>query len=639
MKNRSVPFFSLLPFYLFTFLPSTLECKTIDDMDSSWEISTDTDTVASVAVSENANKMDYNFGDGDWIELGNETFADLDISSGDAIRFYFKGSGSENHLKLQIYDADGDVFDRKISGVTALSQWTEMIVPFYSLSHSTEVGNGVLDTKKISKLAFAVAPSAGGSGTIAIDKVESYQLNTSTFLVSSFNFGTPPNEAGGNEGAMSFDGLHDPAVSYDSENVYEGIYALKLLYSCPTNWCGYYIFLSSAGNAGYRDISQYTHLKFWVKSDAPGKKFKTQLDYVGRSTSPPEVNIVSATTFYQEMSIPISSFSGLISSQTKQVNFVFNDPGVYEGILYIDNIRFTSTATYTGVSGAVSTIDDMNSLSKISGWINYGKDEDTGITTTKLANATGLDGGAIELQYSFNRSPISIDDWVVIENDWGTNIADCNSIKFQYKGTGANNNLELSIADKNGTSFRRKFFKITNTENVWKEIVVPFGELSLLKSGKDSDGEDTDTLDLTKIKSVYFTIAKNAGGSGTVSIKNLESNTKSSFESQSSDKIIKSFKHTNNPFSPNNDGIKDKAIFMFTLSEVARVKLVIYDLSGEAVYENDVGSLQANTEQTIEWIGVNNSGAVVHNGMYFYQFTAETDSKKDKVTHVVGVIR
>ncbi|MDI6642200.1 MAG: CIA30 family protein, partial [Elusimicrobiota bacterium] len=571
-----------------------------------------------MSISEGANLIDYKFGSGKWIGIYKHTFADLDISSGDAIRFYFKGSGGKNHLKLQIYDSDGDVFDRKIEKVTDISQWTEMIIPFSSLCHWEGTGNGLLDTKKISKIAFAVTPSSGDSGNIAIDEIESYNLNTGNFfLVSSFNFGTPPNEAGGNEGPMSPEGKYDPVVSYDRTNAYEGIYALTLNYDFPAGkWCGYWIFLSSAGESGFRDLSSYTDLKFWVKSDAAGKTMKIELiDSVGiKSVQLTSYLPQGTATSYQEVSIPLSHFTGLVSTQVKQINFVF-DQFPSSGTVYIDYIRFTSAGTYTG--GTVTSIDDMNMPYKISGWANYGRDEDKDITSTELKNVAGYNDNAIELQYKFKRSEVNIDDWVVIERDWGLNLADYNAIKFQYKGTGGNNNLEFKLGDKNGTVFLRKFFSITDTGGEWKEIVIPFNELSLFKTGKDWQGNVLNTLNLNRIKSAYFTLSKNAGGSGTFSVKDLEI-TKNDFETSRKNKIIKSLKVINNPFSPNNDGIKDKTIFVFTLSEIAKVKLVIYDLSGDIIYKDDKGSLQADTEYTIEWIGnKTETDDVVPNGLYF----------------------
>ena len=203
---------------LVLFVYKLAECEILDYMNSLWTINVDSGANASVSISENANQISYDFGEGNWLEIYKDSFVDLDISSGDTVKFYFNDSGNKNHLKLQIYDSDGDVFDRKIEKVTDISQWTEMIVPFSSLSHWEGTGNGSLDTQKISKIAFAVTPCNGGSGNIAVDKIESYQLSTANlFLVSSFNFGTPPNEAGGNEGPMSDGGLYDPVVNYDNK--------------------------------------------------------------------------------------------------------------------------------------------------------------------------------------------------------------------------------------------------------------------------------------------------------------------------------------------------------------------------------------------------------------------------------------
>jgi len=642
-------FYNFLIFCTFVF--SEVFAVTIDKMDTLWNIVSDSDTSVNLKISGDANQVEYNFGTGSWIEIYKDTFADLNISSADAISFYFKGSGEKNNLKLQIYDADGDMFDRQIKKVTDISQWTQIIVPFSSLSVWTKdgkpFGDGQLDTKRISKLAFAVTPSNGGVGSIAIDKIESYKLNTKEFfLVDSFNFGTPPNETGGNEGPMSPDdnndgkGDYDPIVTYDRNNAYEGIYALSLTYNFPAGkWCGYWIFLTSANVNGYTDLSSYTHLKFYIKSDVPGKQMKIELvDTTGTIKSVQLSSYLSGgtQTSYQEVSIPLSDFAGLDLSKVKQINFVF-DQSPYSGIVYIDYIRFTSEKSYTG--GVLTSIDDMNLLYKISGWANYGRDEDKGITTTQLKNTSGIEDAAIELNYKFNRPVVDIDDWVVMERLWGLNIANYNTIEFELEGTGSSNNLEFKLVDRNNTIYWRKFYNITNTDNVWKKVVIPLEELSLFTAGKDWQGNVVNTLDLTKIKSVCFTISKNAGGSGTVLIKNLGLTTKGGFETKRENKIIKSLKVINNTFSPNNDGTKDKAIFLYELSEPAEVKIVIYNLSGDVVYEEDKGEQQANTELTIEWAGKDKSNNIVRNGLYFYQLIAENNNGSDKITHIVAVIR
>ncbi len=615
---------------------SFVNSEIVDNMDSLWTTVTDSGAVITPPIiTEGSHKLDYDLSNGDWVEIYKDDFDKLDISKGDAISFSFKGSGASNNLKLQTYDSNGDVFDRKISKVTGITEWTDIIIPFSSLSHWSGTGDGTLDTDKITKISFSVTPdttSSITSGSVAIDKIQAYQFNTAEILhVSSFDFGTPPNETGGNEGAWSETSDTDPATEYDRNNAFRGIYALNITYNF-SNYCGYYIFLTPEGDTGSRDISAYTRLKFYVKSDVAEKKFKIELI---DTTSGKEVQLATylsggTATFYQEVDIPLSDFTGLISTAARKMVITF-DQSPKAGIIYIDDIRFTAPGAYTG--GVLTGVDNMDTDYGVSGWGNFGRDEDKGITTTNLSNIKGAEGQAIKLNYSFNRSPVHIDDWVVIERDWGLNLAPVNTIKFQYKGTGAKNNIEIKINDKNGIRYWRKYFGITDTSGLWEDITIPLKEFSFFGEG------DIKEIDLKRIKSVHFTISKNEGGEGIVYVKNFETMLKSSYEANRPGKLIKNLNVINNPFSPNSDGVEDSAKFVYMLSQKAEVKLKIFNLAGEVVYKEDTGQKEENVEYTIEWEGKSNSNSTVKNGLYFYQIFAETDTKTDRINHVVAVFR
>lgn len=635
---------------------SFVNSEIVDKMAAEWEICTDSGAVINRTISESSNKIDYDLSlsSGDWVEIYKDDFDKLDISKGDAISFSFKGSGASNNLNLQIYeyDSNGDVFGRKISKVTGITEWRDIIVPFISMSSWTIKnkdgsikGDSILDTDKITKIAFSVTPdttSSITSGSIAIDNIQTYKLNTEQMLlVSSFDFGTPPNDVGGTEGSMAPSDPFLPTVEYDKENAYEGIYSLKLTYNyIVSTWCGYYIFITTAGDNGYRDLSEYTDLEFYVKSDVAGKKFKIQLKDAS-TTTVREVELVDhlddgTSTSWDKVSIPISSFTPVVvTTAVKQVNFVFDytHGSPYAGEVYIDSLKFTKSGTYTG--GTISDVDDMDADYGVSGWENAGKDEDKGITTTNLANIKGTKEQAIQLNYSFNRSPVHIADWVVIERDWGLNLAKVNTVKFQYKGIGAKNNIEIKIGDKNETRFWRKYFGITDTSGLWKDIAIPMKEFIFFTPGEGNEEE----IDLERIKSVHFTISKNKGGQGIVYVKNFETILKSSYEVNRPGKLIKNLNVINNPFSPNSDGIEDKVKFVYMLSQTAKVKLKIFDLAGEVVYKEDAGEKEENVEHVIEWEGRSNSNSTVKNGLYFYQIFAKTDNKNDKINHVVAVFR
>ena len=621
--------------------------EVLDSMDSpaNWLVQTDRgaslSTSAVTGLTGNAIQLDYDIDSGEWVAIKREDFANVDISLGDAIRFYYKGTGDSNHIKFQINDTDGDVFERKLANLSNISTWTQAILTFDSLSHWEGTGNGTLDRGNISKIGFAVNVSEGGSGKVAIDRFESYQLNTPSvsLLLDNFNCGTPPNDLGGNAGAMSPSGNYDPSITYDSGNAKEGVYALSITYDFPSGqWSGYWDFMRS-DESGY-DLSGYQNLKFWIKGATGDEKFKVEIADTGDTPgSEPWVQvtsyIASVTTAYQQVTIPLADFIGLNTSAVRQVNIVF-DQTPRAGKVYIDNIRFTGPGSSS--EGSISVLDKMDEPAPISGWENYGADEDKGVTTTSLDSISGQDGRALQLTYKFNRG--DIDDWVVIERDWGRNIAGSDSFRFKYKGTGSANNLELRVADKNGTIFSKKIYNVTNTEGEWKTATIPYEELFLLTSGTYSNGDIADELDLTKIEAVFFVVSKRDGGSGTLTIDELEVLEVDDFRKGRGDALIRSIVVPDNPISPNNDGIKDRASFKFRLARYANITLKIYDLAGNLVRKVDGGERTPSVEHTIYWYARDNSENLVRNGLYLYLLEAEDlDKKTDQVKHVIGVIR
>ena len=639
----------LVPF----FLAGLSFAEVLDSMDSSnnWLVQTDqgsslsTSTVAG--LKGNAIQLDYDTGSGAWVAIKRGDFGRADISPGDAIRFYYKGMGDSNHIKFQISDADGDVFERKLANLSNISTWTQAILAFESLSHWEGTGNGTLDRENISKVGFAVNVSEGGSGKIAIDGLESYQLNTPSvsLLFDNFNCGTPPNDLGGSAGIFDRspgDPTETCLESYDT-HAKEGPYALKLTYERgASSYCGYWSKMKSDGSG--RDISGFAggDLKFWLKGENGGEKFKVELHHQGGSFPWPEVQLTACTGFgsgapasYQEVTIPLANFTGLDLSKVAELVITF-DQVPNSGTVYVDRIRFAKSGT--SLEGPISSLDKMDEPAAISGWENYGCDEDKGVTTTSLDTILGHDGKALQLTYSFNRG--HIDDWVVMERDWGTNIAGSDSFRFKYKGTGNANNLELRVMDKNGTTFSKKLFHVTNTEDEWRTATIPYEELSLVTSGTYGNGDTASALDLRKIEAIFFVVSKEDGGSGILTIDQLEVLEVKDFEKGRGDSLIKSIVVPDNPISPNNDGIKDVASFRFELARYANVTLKIYDLAGKLIRKIDGGEREPDIEHTLNWYATDNSENLVRNGLYLYLFQAEDlDGQTDRVKHIIGVIR
>ena len=103
--------------------------------------------------------------------------------------------------------------------------------------------------------------------------------------------------------------------------------------------------------------------------------------------------------------------------------------------------------------------------------------------------------------------------------------------------------------------------------------------------------------------------------------------------------LITQIRVVNNPFSPNDDGIKDNAFFVYTLDAPSKVTLKIYSLDGRDIKTVAISD-QNSGEQSISWDGTDNSGTKVSNGIYIFRLEAESaNGRKDTVRQVVGVLR
>ncbi|MBK9099324.1 MAG: T9SS type A sorting domain-containing protein [bacterium] len=75
------------------------------------------------------------------------------------------------------------------------------------------------------------------------------------------------------------------------------------------------------------------------------------------------------------------------------------------------------------------------------------------------------------------------------------------------------------------------------------------------------------------------------------------------------------FQNYPNPFNP-------ATTIQFQVPKVSDVNIVVYDMLGQEVKSLFVGQVQAG-KYTVEWDGLNNSGAKMSSGTYIYRMTAE----------------
>ena len=99
-----------------------------------------------------------------------------------------------------------------------------------------------------------------------------------------------------------------------------------------------------------------------------------------------------------------------------------------------------------------------------------------------------------------------------------------------------------------------------------------------------------------------------------------------------------------NPFTPNGDGINDAARFQFQLHEVSAprdLRLRLYDLSGRLVRQLDrqsaIRGLFGERPEDPVWDGLDEGGALVSPGIYFYRISLDTDEGAEEKGGTISV--
>lgn len=201
------------------------------------------------------------------------------------------------------------------------------------------------DSRNINTIRFFPAPGESYvSGSFYIDNlVLEIEASTSTqknLLVDDFNTGKEPNNFGGYSGVWPNKIVVSAQYfNSDLDKVYGKTgYSLKLQYGIyPYNGeCGYYTLLNNY------DISGYNSISFWVRGEVGGETFKVGLKEVSGIENKVEVIDYlpgGITTSWKKVVIPLSVFVGR-KEAVENISFTF--PAYSQGIVYIDNIVFSS---------------------------------------------------------------------------------------------------------------------------------------------------------------------------------------------------------------------------------------------------------------------------------------------------------
>lgn len=628
------------------FLPILGHSLMLDDYSSTSTVvastSADTGSSASLApiagVNNNALEMNYSLGAGNWAVFSKD-YSSRDFVSdlGNSIRLRYKATGSTNTLEVKFTDSDSTDTAKsdKLVYKTALindNSWRTLNLPFPAFALSGD-GSNSFNFKNIARVAVGINQDTGAraSGKVWIDKIE--VLKSTYNLVDDFNDGADPNLFNQNSTTFASGGT----VVKEYATLSSGEKVMKVTYNVPSNGN----FSGITIGLGNRNYQNNTHFSFKIRGDAGQEVLKFKLESPQGTTELFISTFLSAgiTTSFQEVRVPLSSFTAVnFTTVTVFTLLAQNDTGINSGsgIVYLDDIAFIRVGEEPKV---LLTIDEMDMDFPSSNW-DISNHADASLSISVVSDITAPDATAsnrvYQFNYNFTNSPSKPTEtpYALIEKQFYFSIYPFSVLKFQYKGTNSSNNVEFKLSDSDNTTWFKKFLAASNTSGLWKNAVVPLDQFVFFSAGDDSN------LNLKKIKKIEFAIAKGSGGSGTFAVDSLEAlDSGGELDQNRPGNLITSIRTVNNPFSPNEDRVKDEVFFIYSLDAESKVNLRIYDLNGNEI-KMVAAPTQSSGEQSLSWDGKDSGNEKVANGLYIFRLEAESsDNRKDIIRQIVGVLK
>jgi hypothetical protein len=212
---------------------------------------------------------------------------------------------------------------------------------------------------------------------------------------------------------------------------------------------------------------------------------------------------------WTEMEIPLVNFQHFWGGDDKfnkdslrkiYIGLTRADGG--KGTFLVDGIQFSKNPTGQSGGGASGASLDMETSS------GYTAGGESGSATT-LNVVEGHSGKGLQVQYDFGTGT-----WLQIQKNVQWNIKPYNHLVFWYKASGAVNNLQVKIVDRDGSTFGATFEGVAPSED-WIEAKLPLNELNYFWGGDAA-------LDATDVRKFFFAVTKNEGGAGTVEVDELK---------------------------------------------------------------------------------------------------------------------
>jgi hypothetical protein len=625
----------------------------IDGMENATGWSTFADTGSSLLVSTvtgdsgNALQMTYDITLGNWAAAV-KSYSSQDFTSlgANALRFHYRATGPGNTAQIAFRDSDGttsttsDGLIYKFPLVTD-NVWRTLTVPFTDFITFAN-GDGSFDMGEVSRFSFGLTKDNGaaGTGTVYFDEFELVRASAPVSMIDSVENSVPGcsltntcvNDRTGSQGIVFGTGSGATGSLDVSTASLKG--TLSREFNCTP--AGGFCFLSE--QLGGMALAGNETLRFYVNGMAGNEPLEVEVKDVdgGAYYSVAIASVPSTIAGFATVTLSVADIATAVPTLNlgaiKEINFVL-DTGAGPYTLFIDDLAVigatTTAADRAVVDDFVQDLPNTNYVTATSSPTEAAMD--LTIDTDATSPGAGAENRVAALAYTFSVTPST--PFAVAEKTLGINLLAEPQVRFRFKGTGSNQNLEVKLKDGDNTVYMKKLTGVTNTGGTWKTATVPVEQFSFLSVGSDA------LLDLKNISQMEFVVSKGDDGAGTLVLDTLESTTQTSFQKSGVGRVLASVVSPNNPFSPNGDGLKDQFQLTYVLNESADVKLKFYSLHGVLLKTIDAGNVSAGTH-TFDWNGVGEDGRRVANGLCFYVLEADGDiNGKDTFKEVVGVLR
>lgn len=304
-----------------------------------------------------------------------------------------------------------------------------------------------------------------------------------------------PNSLGGPIGGMSGDGAHDPTLVVISSNVEQGTKALELTYDIPAaQWCGIWQKVNAAQTT--IDASSYQSISIWAKGKAGGEVFKVELKDGSNNSFQVAINTLTGfsgglSTSYQQVVIPLSSFTGVSMATLKEINLVIDSAGA--STIYLDNATFVSPSSGGGSSssGTVTTLTLANyesgsvSPNNLGGAVGGMSPDSHDPTLTVVTTPVQEGTHALSMQYNFSTSTGG--GWCGIwqqmaSGGTGIDVSSYDSFRFYARGSAGGELMKIELKDVAGNSAQINLSAVSGfsggLSTSYQEVVIPLASFA-----------------------------------------------------------------------------------------------------------------------------------------------------------------